>query len=118
MRAGQVVIFPFPYSDLTRAKLRPALLLRETPGGYGDWLVCMISSQINQAVSGFDEIIAPNDPDFAQSGLKCPSVIRLGRLAVVDPSIFLGALGEIGVERQERLLNRLVEWIRGGLIVG
>lgn len=27
--AGQVVLLPFPFSDLTRSKLRPALLLAD-----------------------------------------------------------------------------------------
>jgi mRNA interferase MazF len=39
-RAGQIVLTPFPYSDLTGAKLRPVLMLRQA-SKFGDWLVCM-----------------------------------------------------------------------------
>lgn len=43
--AGQVVLFRFPYTNLHQGRLRPALLLGQLPGPYGDWLICMISSQ-------------------------------------------------------------------------
>lgn len=83
-RPGQVVLFRFPRTDLEAGKLRPALLLGSVPGPYDDWLVSMISSQVHQAVEGFDEVVAKGDGDFAGSGLKQPSVIRLGRPAVVE----------------------------------
>ena len=40
--AGQVVVLPFPFSDLTRNKFRPALLLADV--GRGDWIACQITS--------------------------------------------------------------------------
>ena len=46
---GQIVLFRFPQ---TEAKLRPALLLRQLPGQYNNWLICMISSQHFRANDG------------------------------------------------------------------
>ena len=40
--AGQVILLPFPFSDLTRSKLRPALLLADA--GRDDWIACQITS--------------------------------------------------------------------------
>jgi len=40
--AGQVVVLPFPFSDLTRNKFRPALLLADARRG--DWIACQITS--------------------------------------------------------------------------
>jgi mRNA interferase MazF len=100
---GQIVIFRFPQTDQTAGKLRPALAIRKLPGPYDDWLVCMVSSQLGRAVPDFDEIIAPGEPDFEPSGLKVPSVIRIGRLAVVEGSIFIGALGHLSTERLARI---------------
>jgi mRNA interferase MazF len=88
-RAGQIVLFTFPQADLTHGKSRPALLLGRLPGPYDDWLMCMISSQTRHYVEGFDEIISEDAPDFATSGLKTASVIRVGRLAVVEGKILL-----------------------------
>jgi mRNA interferase MazF len=41
-REGQIVLFRFPQTDLASGKLRPALLLKDLPGPYDDWLICMI----------------------------------------------------------------------------
>ena len=45
---GQIFLFKFPQTDQQEGKLRPALVLRELPGKYNDWLICMISSQLHQ----------------------------------------------------------------------
>lgn len=97
-RAGQIALTPFPYSDLSEAKLRPVLMLRQA-SRFDDWLVCMVSSQVRQAETGLDEILVQSDTDFASSGLKVPSVLRLSRLAVLDGSLLLGSIGRIGDER-------------------
>jgi len=110
-RAGQIVLFRFPQTDLEAGKLRPALLLGRLPGEYDDWLVCMISSQTRHYIAGFDELVREEDADFAASGLKIASVIRVGRLAVVEGAILLGAAGQIAPERLGRIKSRLAAWL-------
>jgi hypothetical protein len=39
-KAGQIVLFKFPQTDLATGKLRPALLLKQISSKYGDWLIC------------------------------------------------------------------------------
>jgi mRNA interferase MazF len=58
-------------------------------------------------VAGFDEMIAPSDAEFASTGLKTASLIRLGFLAVLPEADMLGALGSISRERHQRLLGNL-----------
>jgi len=111
---GQVVLFRFPRTDQVAGKLRPALVLRGLPGPYHDWLVCMISTRLYHAVPGIDDIIPDTDPDFASTGLKSTSLIRLTRLAVVSADIFEGTLGQLAASRLERLRTRLGEWLTGG----
>lgn len=111
---GQVVLFRFPRTDQVAGKLRPALLLRALPGPYDDWLVCMISTRLYHAVPGIDEILPDTEPDFASTGLKSTSLIRLTRLAVVSADIIEGTLGQLAVSRLERLRTRLGEWITAG----
>ena len=110
-QAGQIVLFTFPHTDLTKGKLRPALMLKALPGEFDDWLVCMISSQIHHFVSEFDEIIQKTDVDFVKSGLNSVSVIRVGRLAVAEEGILMGAIGEISAERLRRIKRRLSTWL-------
>jgi mRNA interferase MazF len=109
-QAGQIILFRFPQTDLEAGKLRPALLLGKLPGDY-DWLICIISSQTRHHIPQFDELIQEQGSDFAQCGLKTASVIRIGRLAVVEGSILLGAVGQLSPERLERIKNHLAAWI-------
>ena len=113
IQEGQVVLFKFPQTDQAPGKLRPALVIRKLPGQYNDCLICMISSQLSQQISDFDEIINETDTDFKTSGLKITSVIRISRLAVVNKAILLGTIGIIGTERLNIIKKRLSDWIKG-----
>jgi mRNA interferase MazF len=110
-KPGQIVLFNFPQADHTDTKLRPALLMGRLPGPFGDWLICMISSQLRHYVEGFDEIIGEDAGDFTASGLKTASLIRVGRLAVVDENILIGSIGEIAPERLTRIKDSLANWL-------
>ncbi|MBI4632087.1 MAG: type II toxin-antitoxin system PemK/MazF family toxin [Chloroflexi bacterium] len=110
-KAGQVVLFKFPQTDLAEGKLRPALLLAKLPNQYDDWLICMISTQTRQAIENFDDVVNENDSDFTSSGLKVTSVIRVSRLAVVNGQILLGAIGEISIKRLKHIKQQIVNWI-------
>lgn len=112
MTAGDVALTPLPQAD-GRTKPRPVILLRQMPP-FGDWLVCGVSTQLHQEVAGFDEIIAPAHADFRQSGLKAPSLIRLGFLTVLPSDRLLGALGSISAERHDRLVRRLGGFLQSG----
>ena len=63
MNEGDVVLTPLPQSD-GRLKNRPAIALRKVPP-FGDWLVCGVSTQLRQAVTDFDELVEPENPDYA-----------------------------------------------------
>jgi len=106
-----VVVLRFPQTDLAEGELRLALLSGQLPGEYDDWLICLISSQIQHHIKGFDELVRENDEDFEQSGLKVTSVIRAARLAVVSGSILLGAIGQISRERLERVRQDITKWL-------
>jgi mRNA interferase MazF len=110
-RAGQIVLFKFTQTDLVQGKLRPALLVGKLPGQFDDWLICMISSQTQHYIQEFDELIRLDDLDFAKSGLKVTSVIRVGRLAVVNGEALLGAIGEIDSEKLRRIKTHLANWL-------
>ena len=88
MNEGDVALTPLPQAN-GLVKLRPAILLRQMPG-FGDWLVCGVSSQLHQAVPGFDDLVLQEHSDYPTSGLKVPSLIRLGFLAVLPSGRFVG----------------------------
>ncbi len=109
MTEGDVALTPLPQAD-GRTKPCPAILLRRMPP-FGDWLICGVSTQLHQEVTGFDDVIQPAHPDFRISGLKSASVIRLGFLTVLPADHFLGVLGSISRERHSRLLQRLATFL-------
>jgi mRNA interferase MazF len=109
MKEGDVILTPVPQTD-GKIKNRPAVILREIPP-YKDFLVCGISTQLNQLVQGFDEIISPGDADFVSSGLRSESLIRLGFLAVLPRRSILGSIGSISPERYKRLLKTLSDYL-------
>src|SRR5687768_10936073 len=109
MNQGDVVLTPVPQADGV-IKNRPAIFLREMPP-YRDLLVCGVSTQLHQEVKGFDEVIESADNDFAASGLRAASIIRLGFLAVLPRSTIIGSIGSISLERHKRLLTKLSNYL-------
>lgn len=105
MNEGDIALASLPQAD-GRTKTRPVLLLRRPPP-FGDWLVCGVSTQLQQRVAGFDEVIASSDAEFGSTGLKTASLICLGFLAVLPEADMLGAIGSISRERHQRLLANL-----------
>ena len=69
-----MVVVPFPFTDLSQTKLRPAVILYVQPEGE-DITLCFISSQNLDRVGRDELIIELNHPEFAQSGLKSSSKI-------------------------------------------
>lgn len=106
-----MVLTSLPQAD-GGAKLRPALLLCRLPG-FGDWLICGISSQSRHLIGGFDELISSTDPDYAASGVRSESLIRLGFIGTVPGRQIAGSLGAIGADRLRRLRDNLARHLQG-----
>ncbi len=109
MNQGDVILTPIPQSDGI-FKNRPAIVLREMPQ-YRDMLVCGVSTQLHQEVKDFDEVVQLGDSDFAATGLKSASLIRLGFLAVIPRTAIIGSIGKISSDRHKRLLSRLSDYL-------
>jgi len=109
MESGKIVLASLPQSD-GKTKLRPALVLKLMPP-YNDLLVCGISTQLQQEIKDFDDIIRAEDDDFPASGLIQESLVRLAYLAVIPRSIVRGSIGNISDTRLQSLKQRLAEFI-------
>lgn len=97
MKKGDIVLVPFPFSDLSGAKNRPAIILIETEE---DVTVAFITTQLKWN-SEFDVLLQPSD----LNGLKKDSLIRLNKLATIDKELLIGRLGSLD-ESSLRLLNK------------
>ena len=108
---GDVIVAELPQAD-GKVKSRPVLVLRELRG-FGDFLVCGISTQIRQAEYGFDVILDQSDEDFAGTGLKSTSVVRLNFLASIPVRRMTRHLGKVSVNVLETLQSNLATHLLG-----
>ena len=103
---GDVVVVPFPFSDLTRAKRRPALVLAALSGQ--DVILCQITSQ-----SIRDSYAVPlRDGDFEKGDLKQTSNVRPNRLFTADQRIILYRIGSLKHEKQAAITGVVVAILR------
>jgi mRNA interferase MazF len=109
MKAGNIVLVDFPQSD-GKSKLRPVLILKLLPK-YNDFLVCGISTQLNQYIKDLDEILSDQDIYFKQTGLHKSSVIRIFFLAVVPSQKISGSIGEVPAILHKEILQRLAKFL-------
>lgn len=112
MKAGKIVLFKFPQTNLEEGRLRPALVITKLPGDFDDWLICMISTRKHQFQSQYDEIIVEDSDEFKTSGLKSESIIRSTRLAVVQEDILMGSIGNISNKLLNKIRKNLSNWIK------
>ena len=103
---GDVVVVPFPFSDLTQAKRRPALVIAELQGD--DLLLCQITSQRIR-----DNYAIPlEDTDFQSGSLKQSSNIRPNRLFTADRHIVLYKVGQLRAEKITEVVRKIVEIVQ------
>ncbi len=103
---GDIVLVPFPFTDLTARKVRPAVIISPDPQG-ADVLVAFISSVTPPTLAPTDWVVRAGDSEFAATGLKTTSVFRLGKLLTLHQSLILRRLGRVGPSTQRELDGRL-----------
>jgi mRNA interferase MazF len=96
VKKGEIVLIPFPFTDLKGSKIRPAVVLFSNEF---DVTICFITSELKWQ-GDFDIVVEPND----NNGLKTKSLIRVNKIATIDSGLVLGVLGYLS-EKQIYELN-------------
>ena len=107
---GNVVLARFPFTDLTGASLRPAVIVSQRQLG-NDLVLVAISSVVRGTLAPTDYTVESNHPEFILTGLRVTSVIRMHKLATVERSIIVRRLGSLGPQLQaevDRLLRTVL----------
>jgi mRNA interferase MazF len=100
---GDVVVIPFPFSDLTQTKRRPALVVAELQGD--DLILCQITSRLIT-----DQYAIPIDnDDFSSGSLRQSSNVRPNRLFTADKQIILSKVGHLKPEKVNEIIAKIVE---------
>jgi mRNA interferase MazF len=106
---GDVVIIPFPYSDLSQSKRRPALVLAEA--GRGDFLLCQITSK----QYGDLHALPLKESDFLSGGIKRESFIRGAKLFTANEALILGVAGYLSHSKLSEVIYQLIKILSASL---
>ncbi len=104
---GDVVVIPFPFSDLSQSKRRPALVIAPLEGN--DAILCQITSKNIRDIYA----ISIDDADFTSGSLRQPGNIRPNRLFTADSHIILYRVGSIKKEKLLQVVEKVIDIIKG-----
>ena len=99
--AGDVVVIPFPQTNLQVGKRRPALVVVDLPGD--DLILCQITSQAR--FDPYSVILGP--PDLQSGRLTLQSFGRTSRLFTVEKSVILYVVGQINAAKLAEIRGKL-----------
>jgi mRNA interferase MazF len=102
-----VVLVPFPFSDLTQSKLRPAVVLARA--GQNDFVLCQLTS------NPYADRLAVEikGSDFAQGNLRRTSYARPGKLFTAHDSLIVAQVGVLEVQPFQSILDAVIDLLRG-----
>ena len=104
MKKGDIVLIPFPFTDLSGNKYRPAVILIDSED---DVTVCFITTQLTWQ-SEFDIALQPSE----FNGLKKESLVRLNKFATIDKELIIGRLGTLENNYIELMNRNLIKILK------
>jgi len=94
---SDIVLLHFPFTDLSGAKLRPALVLTEATV-HGDFLAAQVTSQTHHLAQ-----VALCDGDFALGRLPKASIVRSDKVFTLNQSLVVRRVGRLRQPAFERI---------------
>ena len=98
---GEVIVVPFPFSDLTQVKNRPALILIDLPGA--DAVLAAITSTRSEP-----HAIVLEQKDFQQGSLSHSSYIHPAKLFTFQKSLIKRVVGSITEAKRKEVVSKIV----------
>ncbi|MEP7127532.1 MAG: type II toxin-antitoxin system PemK/MazF family toxin [Chitinophagales bacterium] len=100
MKKGDVVLVPFPFSDLSGNKIRPAVVLIDSTS---EVTVAFVSTQVHK-MTEFDFELAPD----STNGLKHLSYLRLNKIVTIHSRLIFGRLGNVDQNTLRKIDTNLI----------
>jgi mRNA interferase MazF len=107
MTRGKGVLVPFPFDDLSAAKVRPAVCLTEPISPHRHVILAFITSRIPTDLLESDVVLDSGQTDFSITGLRVTSTLRLHRLMTVITALIRRELGELSPRMQAEVADKL-----------
>jgi mRNA interferase MazF len=103
---GDVVVIPFPFTNLSEQKARPALVLADLAGP--DLILCQITTK-----PGRDRYaVAVDRADFSDGSLKYPSSIRANQIFTLEKTLVRDRVGCLKKEKTEEVVRVVISFLR------
>ena len=106
--AGGVVLAPFPFSDLSQSKLRPAVALAAV--GRGDWILFQVTSD----PYGDNLAITLDNVGFATGSLHLTSYARPGKLFTANRDLIAREVGTLKDSSLNMIIDGVMNILRSG----
>jgi mRNA interferase MazF len=103
------VLVPFPFSDLSNSKLRPAVVLGDA--GRGDWVLCQITSKPYADPLA----IELDNNSFASGSLQVVSYARPGKLFTANQTLIVRRVGTLKADTLRQIVDAVVALLRRGV---
>ena len=100
-KKGTVVLVPFPFTDLSGTKVRPAIIISNGKIG-SDVVVLFITSKMKVKGKHTVNLVPDN-----KNGIKEKSKVICSKIATLEAKIVLGELGQVSSEVQKRIDGEL-----------
>lgn len=104
---GDVILIPFPYTDLSTFKQRPCLIISSAAfnSSHPDIIAVAITSQVPEKPSVSEYRLSPKEQ--LACGLPKPSIIKLGKIVTLDQRLIRKTLGNLQHASTKRVINKL-----------
>ena len=106
---GAVVLVPFPFSDLSQSKLRPAVVLADA--GKSDFVLCQVTSKAYADARA----VELTDASFATGSLRAISYARPAKLFTANDSLLVSQVGELTEDALKQIIDAVVALLQGKL---
>lgn len=105
LKRKDIVLVPFPFSDLSSQKRRPALVMSKDGFNEGspDVLVCAITSNIDD--SDTSVLIKPED---WKEGLYSESCVKAASIMSIEKAMVVRKIGRLGAERFNEVKKKVI----------
>lgn len=107
LQKGDIVLVPFPFTDLSGTKLRPALVLWVDNTG-DDVTLCFISSQSITSLTPDEFLLDASDPEFSGTGLKVSSKVRVARIVTLERRLITRRIGKLAASQIQQLNTSMI----------
>ena len=102
---SEIVLLPFPYTDLSATKRRPVLVLK-AGNAQGDFLAVQITSQL-----GYRPAVRLIAEDFELGGLPRESIVRPDKVFTLNKALIVRRVGKLTPSGFERILEAVCQQV-------